>query len=54
MSLLAFLWYVASGDSLERMDNVTDGAQERKFVGGAMQLSERMADELGSKVCILY
>ena len=50
VSLLAFLWYVASGDSLKRLTSITDGAQERKFVGGAMQLSERMADDLASKV----
>jgi len=50
VSLLAFLWYVASGQGLDRLINITNGAQERKFVGGAMQLSERMADGLKDKV----
>ena len=50
MSLLFFLWYMACGNGFDRMISVTDGGQERKFVGGSMQLSERMAKELGDKV----
>lgn len=50
VSLLGFLWYVSSGQGLPRMMNVTNGAQERKFVGGAQQLSEAMHKVLGDRV----
>lgn len=50
VSALAFLWYFSSGQGVQRMVNVTNGAQERKFVGGAQQLSESMADFLGDRV----
>src|SRR6218665_473869 len=50
ISLLAFLWYMSSGQGPERVINSTNGAQERKFVGGSMQLSERLADCVKGKV----
>jgi monoamine oxidase len=50
VSLLAFLWFMASGQGLQRVINVTNGGQERKFVGGAQQLSECIFKELGESV----
>ncbi|XP_014675035.1 PREDICTED: amine oxidase [flavin-containing] A-like [Priapulus caudatus] len=50
LSFLSFLWYIHSGQGILRMANITNGAQERKFVGGAQQLSERMAERLGTRV----
>jgi len=56
VSLLHALSYVtAAGNartpgSFERLINVTGGAQERRFVGGAQQVSVRMARSLGRRV----
>lgn len=50
VSLLALLWYIRSGQGLNRVINVTNGAQETKFIGGAMQLSERLAGRMKGKV----
>jgi monoamine oxidase len=50
MSLLHFMFYVKSGNSLEVLISLTGGAQETRVVGGTHQLSERMAAELGSAV----
>lgn len=50
MSLLHFLFYVKSGDSLDTLVSVTGGAQATRVVGGTHQISERMAAELGSAV----
>jgi len=47
VSLLCFLCAIGSGHGVARVGGTTNGAQESKFVGGAMQLSERMANELG-------
>ncbi|XP_064615437.1 LOW QUALITY PROTEIN: amine oxidase [flavin-containing]-like [Liolophura sinensis] len=46
VSLLAFLWYINSGQGLMRMICITNGAQEKKIVGGAQQLSEGLARKL--------
>ncbi|XP_064639889.1 amine oxidase [flavin-containing] B-like isoform X2 [Lineus longissimus] len=50
ISLLYVLWSINSGGSLNRMDEIENGAIERKFVGGAQQISEKMADILGDRV----
>lgn len=50
MSLLHFLFYVKSGDSLDTLVSVTGGAQETRVIGGTHQISERMAAELGGAV----
>eukprot|EP00914_Ancora_sagittata_P006013 GHVO01012129.1.p1 GENE.GHVO01012129.1~~GHVO01012129.1.p1 ORF type:complete len:413 (+),score=42.71 GHVO01012129.1:67-1239(+) len=47
LSLLNLFWYTIQGQNLHRLLSVTDGAQERKFVGGSMQLSEKMAGLIG-------
>lgn len=46
MSVLSFAWYIGAGQGFLRVICTTHGGQERKFVGGAMQLSDRMAAEL--------
>ena len=50
MSVLWFFWYVKSAGGSKRIWEVENGGQERKFVGGSMQVSERMAERLGGKV----
>ncbi|XP_048246639.1 amine oxidase [flavin-containing] B-like isoform X1 [Haliotis rufescens] len=50
LSLLFFLQYVHSGHNVNRLSLITDGAQEKKIVGGSQQLSERMSDRLGGDV----
>ncbi|XP_064635285.1 amine oxidase [flavin-containing] B-like [Lineus longissimus] len=50
VSLLFALWTLHSGGCLEQMNCIENGAQESKFVGGAQQISEKMADILGGCV----
>lgn len=50
LSLLHFLFYVKSGTSLETLVAITEGAQEKRVVGGTHQISERMSAELGDAV----
>lgn len=50
VSMLWFLWYVKSCGSSRRIWEVDNGGQERKFVGGSMQVSERIAEIIGSKL----
>lgn len=52
LSLLHLLFYVHSGTSFDTLLSVTDGAQERRFVGGPQQLSRRMAEALGDAVTL--
>ncbi|XP_033625820.1 amine oxidase [flavin-containing] B-like [Asterias rubens] len=47
LSFLFFLWYIKVGGGVLRFMSTTDGGQERKFVGGSMQVSERIAQQLG-------
>ena len=49
MSLLHFLFYVKSGNGLTRLASTTGGAQEARVLGGAHQISERMAEQLGGQ-----
>ena len=50
VSLLFLLWYIASGEGVDRLANVTNGAQEAKLVGGMQQVSDLMADDLDDAV----
>jgi monoamine oxidase len=50
MSLLHFLFYVKSGNSLTRLTSTTGGAQEARVVGGTHLISERIAEQLGERV----
>ena len=50
LSLLHFLFYMKSGTSLENLVSTKGGAQDSRVVGGTHQISERMAERLGSVV----
>lgn len=49
VSMLWFLWYVRQCGGYGRTIATTNGGQERKVHGGTQQLSERVADALGSQ-----
>ncbi|XP_039707485.1 amine oxidase [flavin-containing] A isoform X2 [Pteropus medius] len=50
VSALWFLWYVKQCGGTTRIFSITNGGQERKFVGGSGQVSERITNLLGDKV----
>src|SRR5262249_7826334 len=50
VSFLYFLSYLRWGQGLDRLISIPDGAQQDRFVGGAQQISQRMADELGDRL----
>lgn len=50
ISFLFFLFYLRSGGSWWRLIAADRGAQERRFVGGAQELSLRMAKRLDARV----
>lgn len=47
VSLLWFLWYLASAGGPLRIHSTSNGGQERKLVGGTQQLSEYLLQRLG-------
>ena len=53
VSLLYFLFYIASADSLENLISTPAGAQESRFVGGALQVSQRLAAQVGRNRVVL-
>ncbi|CAK6449903.1 unnamed protein product [Pipistrellus nathusii] len=50
VSALWFLWYVKQCGGTTRIFSVTNGGQERKFVGGSGQVSELIMERLGDRV----
>ncbi|KAM7045707.1 amine oxidase [flavin-containing] A-like isoform 1-T2 [Molossus nigricans] len=50
VSALWFLWYVKQCGGTTRIFSVTNGGQERKFVGGSGQVSELIMSRLGDRV----
>ncbi|XP_036126716.1 amine oxidase [flavin-containing] B [Molossus molossus] len=50
ISALWFLWYVKQCGGTTRIISISNGGQERKFVGGSSQISERIMDMLGDRV----
>ncbi|XP_049623225.1 amine oxidase [flavin-containing] B [Suncus etruscus] len=50
ISALWFLWYVKLCGGTTRIISTTNGGQERKFVGGSGQVSERIMELLGDQV----
>lgn len=50
VSLLWALWYVKCCGGNRRICNVDNGAQERKFQNGSMEISEKLSEFLGDKV----
>ena len=52
ISFLYFLNYLRSGQGLESLTSIRGGAQQERFVGGAQQISQRLADQLGPRVIL--
>src|SRR5690606_28690982 len=52
MSMLYFLSYLRAGGGLMKLIEIENGAQERRFVGSAQELSIRMAAKLGDAVVL--
>uniref|UniRef100_A0A452FZL6 Amine oxidase n=1 Tax=Capra hircus TaxID=9925 RepID=A0A452FZL6_CAPHI len=50
VSALWFLWYVKQCGGTTRIFSTSNGGQERKFVGGSGQVSERIMELLGDRV----
>jgi monoamine oxidase len=52
LSFLFCLFYLKSGGNLEELTTSKNGAQQRLFVGGVHQLSQRIADQLDERVLL--
>jgi monoamine oxidase len=52
LSFLFCLFYLKSGGNLEKLTTSRNGAQQRLFVGGVHQLSQRMADQLNERIVL--
>jgi monoamine oxidase len=52
LSLLFTLFYLRSGGGLMNLARTTNGAQERRFAGGAQKCAQFLADELGDRVLL--
>ncbi|XP_048885557.1 amine oxidase [flavin-containing] B-like [Brienomyrus brachyistius] len=52
VSVLWFLWYVKQCGGTRRIFSTSNGGQERKFVGGSGQISERIAEQLRGSVML--
>ncbi|XP_064456656.1 amine oxidase [flavin-containing] A-like [Ornithodoros turicata] len=50
VSLLWALWYIKCCGGNRRISNTDNGAQERKFENGSMEVSEKLCQLLGDKV----
>ncbi|XP_066562927.1 amine oxidase [flavin-containing] [Amia ocellicauda] len=50
VSALWFLWYVKQCGGTMRIFSTTNGGQERKFLGGSGQISDRLMNLLGDRV----
>lgn len=47
VSMFAWLSYINNGLGIMRLCEVENGAQERKFLGGSQQISDRLREKLG-------
>jgi monoamine oxidase len=52
VSFLFFLSYLRWGNGLERLISIEGGAQQERFIGGAQQISDRLAAELAPRVVL--
>lgn len=52
ISFLFFLFYLNAGKGLLQLAEAEGGAQQDRFVGGAQQISLRMAEELGEHITL--
>uniref|UniRef100_A0A8C9WCU6 Amine oxidase n=1 Tax=Scleropages formosus TaxID=113540 RepID=A0A8C9WCU6_SCLFO len=50
VSALWFLWYIKLCGGTKRIFSTSNGGQERKFVGGSGQISEKIAEQLKGSV----
>jgi monoamine oxidase len=50
LSALYALWYVHSGQGLEKLIATRGGAQQDRVVGGTQEIAERLAADLGDRV----
>ena len=50
MSLLYYLWYLHSCGGVRRIAETENAGQERKFVGGSQQISNKIRERLDGKV----
>lgn len=50
ISLLYYLWYLNSAGGVKRIAETENAGQERKFVGGSQQISNRIKEKLKGKV----
>ena len=50
MSLLYYLWYLHSAGGVRRVGETENAGQERKFVGGSQQISNKIKERLDGKV----
>lgn len=50
VSLLWYAWYIACTGGTTLIWSTAEGAQQRKFVGGSMQISQKMASQLGDRI----
>ncbi len=52
VSFLFFLSYLRWGEGLESLISIPGGAQQERFVGGAQQISARLAERLAPRVVV--
>jgi monoamine oxidase len=52
VSFLFFLSYLRWGQGLDRLISIPNGAQQDRFAGGAQQICQQMAKELGPRVVL--
>ena len=52
ISFLYFLFYLRSGKGFEALSEIQNGAQQDRFVGGAQQLSTKLAEPLGDDLVL--
>ncbi|XP_048745528.2 amine oxidase [flavin-containing]-like [Ostrea edulis] len=53
VSVLWFMWYIKCCGGQKRIFSTTNGGQERKFIGGSQQISEKLAEKLGKERVLL-
>ncbi|XP_031553382.1 amine oxidase [flavin-containing] B-like isoform X2 [Actinia tenebrosa] len=52
ISLLHYLWYRKSGNGVLKHSSADDAEEEKQFVGGAQQISNKLKKRLGDKVIV--
>ena len=52
VSFLFFLSYLRWGNGLQILTSIEGGAQQERFIGGAQQISQKLADQLAPRVVL--